>query len=157
MVALSEQDVSLFIPHRATMQMLSRVVRGEADVTEGELDILPDNPFCFNGRIAAVTGIEWMAQVVAAHGGLEAWREGRDADVGFLLGTPKCTVAVAYFEPGQRLRIRAEKIWGDEEMLQFHCTIHDRADDREVMSGNLNVFRPRDLQGYVSAGEGSGA
>ncbi len=153
MVSLREQDVSLFIPHRATMQMLTRVVARDGDETVGELEIKADNPFCFDGTIAAVTGIEWMAQVVAAHGGVTAWREGREAEVGFLLGTPKCSCAVGFFRPGQHLRIRARKTWGDDELLQFHCTLSLVDDDTPLLTADLNVYRPRDLGTYLN-GEG---
>jgi len=90
-----------------------------------------------------------MAQAVAAYGGYKSHLAGEPVAVGFLLGTPQLKTSCQFFAVGQTLRIQVAHVWGDNELLQFHCAIRDASTGEFLQQAELNVFKPKDFQSYL--------
>jgi predicted hotdog family 3-hydroxylacyl-ACP dehydratase len=134
--------------HRAPMILLDRAVdlesrRGTCEVTIGQ-----DTPFAGPKGVPALVGIEYLAQTIGILSGWQGLLEGTEPRLGFLLSVTKYCASVAYFYPGQRLKVTVTHIWGDGELMQFEGNITN-ADGVEIATGVLSVFRPGDPLKYL--------
>ena len=85
--------------------------------------------------------IEIMAQTVSAYSGWLGQQKQQSPKVGFLLGTRKLHLPVAYFALGQTLKIRVEQQYLHEGLGQFSCEIHY---EDHVIHALLSVYEPTD-------------
>jgi predicted hotdog family 3-hydroxylacyl-ACP dehydratase len=92
--------------------------------------------------VPAWIGLEYIAQCIAAHGGLRARSRGEEIRIGFLLGSRRLEIRTSGFRPGQALAVRVEHVWGDRQLYSFACLIADLASGARLMEGLVNVFRP---------------
>jgi predicted hotdog family 3-hydroxylacyl-ACP dehydratase len=133
------------------MVLLSRVLHHEEDHTVCAVDI--DEQTMFRdpaGNVAAWLGIEYMAQCIAAHGGLVGRGSGKPPQLGFLIGARRIDFHAPGFHPGQTLEVTARRVWGGAEgLVSFDCTLVDASTRAVLAEGRLNCFTP-------AAGDGSG-
>ena len=87
------------------------------------------------------TALEYMAQSIAAYVGLLARREGKEPQLGFVLGSRSITLDLPCFAEGERYTIHVEPQFSDNQFAAFATTIYDAAHTC-VASAILNVFRP---------------
>ena len=159
------------LPHRGSAVLLGRVLEHDAKRTVCTVD--PDAGESFrdaDGSIPACVGLEFMAQTIAAHGGLlelEKAREspgsaadsgrksGTDTDFaksasvpdfptearpGFFVGTRRISFHVDRFARGQPLAVTAVHLRSSAGLHAFNCSIDDGAGGPSMVSGVLTVY-----------------
>jgi predicted hotdog family 3-hydroxylacyl-ACP dehydratase len=137
------------------MRLLSAVLEHSEDYTVCALEVTADSPFIGpDGTVPALTGLEYMAQGVAAHAGLRAWAKGEPPRVGFLIGARRLDFGhPTPFRIGQRLIVHVTRAWGEEEFAMFACRLSDAESHAVVAEGNLNVVLPRSLERFGAAAQ----
>ena len=100
--------------------------------------------------VPAWAGIEYMAQTIAAHAGLEARARGEPPAIGFLLGTRAYSTSVDTFPNGSKLTVTVEPEIVDDGFAAFKCAIaiddvaidDVAALDRIVATAVVTTYRP---------------
>jgi predicted hotdog family 3-hydroxylacyl-ACP dehydratase len=149
MAAVHYPPIEQLLPHRPPMILIDRLI--EATDTGGtcEVTIGPQTLLLEPQGVPAFVGLEYMAQAVAAYGGYKSYLAGEPIAIGFLLGTPHMQTYCQFFDWGQTLQIQVTHVWGEHELMQFHCTIQDAQTRKLLQQAELNVFKPQDLQSYL--------
>jgi predicted hotdog family 3-hydroxylacyl-ACP dehydratase len=142
------------LPHAGRMLLLTRVVDHDEDRTTCLVALAEDSPFCGPDRLVpAWVGLEYMAQCVAAHAGLQARARGEPIRIGLLLGSRRIEIRTAAFAVGQALEVHARRLWAGRELGSFACRVVDRASGTLLVEGTLSVFLALDIgmlaQGFV--------
>lgn len=141
------------VAHRTPMLLLDRIVSVSDNHVVAEAAVRADNPFFESGRgIPAYTGLEMMAQAIAAIDGMKNNEDGLTPKVGFLLGCRNYAVTCTDFQEGETLRITADMVFGDNQMFVFDCHIAD-AEGGELASANLSVYAPADPEKFLMTGD----
>jgi predicted hotdog family 3-hydroxylacyl-ACP dehydratase len=135
-------DVSELIPHSGRMVLLDQVVDFDEKSTTCSAVIRPDSSFVVNGQVGPWVGLEYMAQTVAAHGGLTLKRKGQRVRIGFLLACRSISFETGPFRVGQTLHVRASPLWGDEYLLKFSCSIRDADSGKMLQEADLSIYDP---------------
>ena len=123
------------------MVLLDRIVSYEEETLLAEVDISEDSMLCAEGGVPGWVGIEYMAQAVAAHAGVQARLRGESPEIGYLLGTRSYKCALPAFPVGQTLRIYIESLFVEMGLGAFACRIEM---DETIASANINVYQPTD-------------
>jgi len=145
-----------YSPHRGAARLIDRLITADEDHALVEADIAPDIPWLRDGAMPSWTGIELMAQAVAAWAGARAQREGRAVPVGFLLGTRRYEAQCSAFAVGSTLRITARRDFiSDAGLGMFDCSIHDR--DALLARAQLSVFEPADARPFLDGSAAANA
>ena len=143
-----EAAVERLLPHRGGMLWLDRVLHCEDEDVTVEAVVRADHPFLDGDTVPAWTGIEYMAQCIAAWAGARALRRGEAVKPGFLLGTRRYISHREAFAVGLRLRVEAHcELFGDNGLGLFACRIYDG--DEEIATANVSVFEPPDADAYL--------
>jgi predicted hotdog family 3-hydroxylacyl-ACP dehydratase len=149
MAAVHYPPIERLLPHRPPMILLDRMVEATERGSTCEITIGPQTLFLEPTGVPAFVGLEYMAQAVAAYGGYRSYLAGEPVAVGFLLGTSQLKASCQFFDVGQTLHIQVTHVWGDHELLQFHCAIQDASTGKLLQQAELKVFKPKDLQSYL--------
>lgn len=128
-----------YIPQKSPMVFVDHIVEVGDHFSVAELLITPQLMFADAQGLPTWTSIELMAQTISAFAGFKGKAEGRAPQVGYLLGTRKLSLPVAYFEMGKTLRIRAEQQYLHEGLAQFLCEI---SYEEHRISAVLSVYEP---------------
>lgn len=129
------------LPHEAPMVLLDRVQSFDGLTLVAEVTIRPDSMFCTEIGVPAWIGIEYMAQAVAAHAGIEGLQCGKAPAIGYLLGTRSYRSEVDTFAIGTRLTVHVEVLFVEHSLGAFACRIDT---DRTIASATINVYQPTD-------------
>ncbi len=149
----TEWTVEELVPHRGEMSWLSRIVRVDERCSIAEADIREGMFFLRDGRLGVWTGVEFMAQTVAAWAGGRAQREGRSVVIGMLVGSRQYLAHCQHFSVGQTLRIESQlELLADNGLGMFDCKIS--IDDAVVASARLSVFEPPDAAAFLELQKG---
>lgn len=141
------------VPHRGDMSWLSRILQVDADSVVAEADIREGMFFLQGGVLGVWTGVEFMAQAVAAWAGARAQREGREVLIGMLLGTRQFQAHCQGFAVGQTLRITSRcELLADNGLGMFDCSIH--VGDTLAATARLSVFEPPDVATFLAMQKG---
>ena len=149
MAAMQYPPLEQLLPHRSPMILLDQMIDATAMGSTCEVTIGPQTLFVESGGVPAFVGLEYMAQAIAAYGGYKSYLAGEPIAIGFLLGTPELRTYCQFFNCGQTLQIQVTHVWGERELMQFHCTIQDALTGKLLQQAELNVFKPQDLQLYL--------
>lgn len=133
--------IETILPHSGSIILLRRVVSHTDEMTECEAVadsscVLADS----SGFVPGYVALEYMAQTIGAHAGLVARARGEKVRVGFVLGSRRLTLNIAYFPHGKIL-IRVKKLWMDEKMGMFDCEVLNE-EGAVLTQGALNVYQP---------------
>lgn len=132
------------VPHSGAMVLLSQVLSHREDQTVCSAEI--DEQSLFHdaeGSVASWVGLEYMAQCIAAHGGLVGRANGTPPQVGFLLGSRGVVFHTTRFLAGQRVEVTARRVWGKSPgMVSFDCVVEDATTRARLVEGRLNCFVP---------------
>ncbi len=132
-------DIAELLPHAGPMRLIARVVSHAPERTVCALDPAASDLFRdSDGRVPAWVALEWMAQSIAAHGGLLARASGRHPAPGMLVGAKRLELARAAFAPGDALEVEARFTGGAGGLASFDCTL--RSGSERLASGSLSVF-----------------
>jgi predicted hotdog family 3-hydroxylacyl-ACP dehydratase len=105
------------------------------------VEISTTSAFYDGQGVPAWVAVEYMAQCVAAHGGLRARAAGDPVTIGFLLGSRAVTLHTPGFRPGQELEVEAAHVWGEQDFFSFACTVRDARTRVTLVEGTLAVAR----------------
>ena len=141
-------DVAALLPHDPPMLLIETIER----VSERDIEIVStvreDNVFIRdgqngqngqNGQVRSAVLVEYMAQTVAAFAGLEARRLGGEVKAGYVVGLRLFEVFVDATAPGDRLRIFAERTFGDDARGNFDCRVE--RDGAVIARSTMTVYR----------------
>lgn len=130
------------LPHDGQMMLIDSVISHTSRRTECLIDV--DKSTIFqdaDGSVPSFVALEYMAQSIAAHGGLVDKAADRPTRPGLLLGSRNLRIHVANFAPHQRLRADVRHRHGEIGLLAFECALFDEHDaDTALASGTLNVY-----------------
>lgn len=133
--------ISSIVPHRGVMSLLNDLIWHDGSKTICEVRIQPNSTFVQETGVPAWIAIEYMAQTVAAHDGLEAKQKGKEQQIGFLISIRKATFSVDFFYLSQILRIAVNHLWGDNNFFTFHGEVRDSRTDLILAEAQLNFYR----------------
>ncbi len=146
---MSDRKVEEMLPHSGVMLLLDRVVEYDQESLIAETMVRNDGLFNSGDTVPAWLGIEYMAQTVAAHGGMMCLLAGKPIQLGFLLGTRRYASNIAYFKVGDRLTITVKRFMEDQGLAVFNCQIMGEGID---ISAKVNVYQPDEAINRVVAG-----
>jgi len=132
------KNVGRLLPHAAPMMLLNSVVAHGADYIETETVIHAGIPTNDGEGVPAYTGIELMAQTIAAYSGIADMNAERPPQIGFLLGVRHFHCHASRFANGEVLRMRATIVVQYEQLAVFACSI--KIDGKIVVEAKLSVF-----------------
>ena len=138
---IADTPVSELIPHDPPMVLLDRVLSCDETALVAQIEIRPGLPFCESDGVPAWVGIEYMAQSVAAHAGVQARARGDSPSIGFLLGTRAYKSSVSVFPKGSKLQIMVEKLFTDSGLAAFSYRIEM---DGTVATATINAYQPEE-------------
>jgi predicted hotdog family 3-hydroxylacyl-ACP dehydratase len=142
MTGSSYPPVHDVLPHAGRMVLLTSIVDHTETRTTCTVDVEPGTAFSdADGGVPAWVALEYMAQCIAAHGGLRARAAGDPITIGFLLGSRSVTLHTPRFTPGQRLEVEAAHVWGEQDLFSFACTVRDAGTGATLVEGTLAVAR----------------
>ncbi|HEX7339136.1 MAG TPA: 3-hydroxylacyl-ACP dehydratase [Rhodanobacteraceae bacterium] len=106
--------IAELLPHTGRAILVDAVSAHTDSTTTATVTITPAHAYFENGHgVPAWVGIEMMAQVIAAHGALEARaHDDTRPRQGMLLGTRHYDGRVAWFAEGARLDVHIERSFG---------------------------------------------
>ena len=149
-MALLAKDIAEFVPHRAPMILIDKVIKHQQDSLITQVEITEQSAY-FNAATNGVpnyVGIEYMAQSIAALAGVEAHLRNDKIRVGFLLGTRKLLMHQPLYQLGHKYQISVARLYQEDSGLAvFDCQI--LAGETVIASANVNVFQPQDTQAYI--------
>ena len=131
--------VDELVPHSGRMVLLDRVIEFDEESMVAEVIVRDDGLFGDANTVPAWLGIEYMAQTIAALGGMKRRLAGKPLDLGFLLGTRRYDCNVATFAVGSVLTVSVKRLVEDQGLGVFDCNI--KAEGISV-SAKLNVYQP---------------
>lgn len=139
------------VPHASGMLLIDRVISARGQTVRSEATIRAGNIFFQRGLgVPAYVGFELMAQTISAYDGLNRRRDGKKPAIGFLLGCRTYAATVRFFTEDQKLEIEVTSLLGEEGMASFDCRILN-AEDGELASATINVYRPADPESFLRA------
>lgn len=141
MTDVSAIPVDEVVPHDAPMVLIDRILSFEESSLVAEVDIRTDTMFCDATGVPGWVGLEYMAQAVAAHAGMQARLRGEPPRIGFLLGTRAYRCDVESFAVGEQLIVHIEPLFVEMGLGAFACRIDT---DRTVATAKINVYQPED-------------
>jgi len=134
-------DVATLVPQSGPMCLLDRVLEHGPRHTECAVDPARSQLLAAaDGRVPAWVGLEYMAQCVAAHGGLVALARGEPPRPGVLLGSRRVSLAVGWFSPERELHVRALHHRGESGLVAFDCEVREPGGGPPLVAGRLNVY-----------------
>ena len=131
--------VEELVPHSGKMVLLDRVIEFDEEYMVAELIVRDDGLFGDGNTVPALLGIEYMAQTIAAFGGIKRRLAGRPLDLGFLLGTRRYVCNVGTFAVGSVLTVSVKRLVEDQGLGVFDCHI---TSEGISVSAKLNVYQP---------------
>jgi len=139
-------NVGDLLPHDGNMVLLDGVVDYDQESLVAEVMVRDDGLFGDGKTIPAWIGIEYMAQTVAAHGGMMCHLVGKPINLGFLLGTRRYTSNISDFTVGTQLTVKVKRLIEDQGLGVFDCQILGDGID---ISAKLNVYQPDKVENKV--------
>ena len=145
---VDEIDAVELVPHRSTMLWLDTVVHVDSESVAALAHIAEDNFLLRDGGLPVWTGVEFMAQTIAAWSGYKARNTGRPVAIGFLLGTRRYEAHCQQFKLGETLRIEARmELIAENGLAMFDCRII--VNNQSVATAKLSVYEPADAIGFL--------
>ncbi|MGO4305504.1 hypothetical protein AB4Z41_17695 [Cupriavidus sp. RAF12] len=130
------------------MRLIDELVHADAEQCVARATVRATQLFVDDAGMPGWTGIEYMAQTIAAWAGVRDRAAGRKPGLGFLLGSRRYACDVAAFPVGSVLTIRTQvELIGDNGLGMFACTL--ALDGHEVARANVSVFQPADAQAFL--------
>ena len=131
--------VEELLPHSGKMVLLNRVIEFDEEYMVAEVIVRDDGLFGDGKTVPAWLGIEYMAQTIAALGGMKRRLAGKSLNLGFLLGTRRYDCNVEIFPVGSVLTVSVKRLVEDQGLGVFDCRI---TAESISASAKLNVYQP---------------
>ncbi len=127
------------LPHDPPMVLLDRLVSFDESTLSAEVTIGPESMFASDRGVPGWVGLEYMAQAVAAHAGVEARLRGEPPAIGYLLGTRAYQCDVDTFPIGATLTVHIESLYVELGLGAFACRI---TLGETLATARINVYQP---------------
>ena len=103
--------------------------------------------------VPSCAALEYMAQSIACYiGAQDIHNTGETKAVaGFIMGSRDLHFALSKFNVGESYYVHVQSLFCDNNIASFECKIYD-AQNTLVADGNLNAFRPDDLNNFMENG-----
>ncbi len=150
--AIAWPEPAVLLPHAGLMVWLRSVEGHDARETAclvavSDLGVFRDP----DGGVGAHVALEWMAQCVSAHDGLERRERGAAPSLGLLLGSKRLRFARAAYNRDECFRVVAVRGWGgDQGPASFDCRVESLATGMCVAEARLSCFVREDGLGTPS-------
>jgi len=131
--------VEELVPHSGRMVLLNRVIEFDEESMVAEVIVRDDGLFGDGSTVPAWLGIEYMAQTIAALGGMKRRLAGKPLNLGFLLGTRRYDCNLDIFPVGSVLTVSVKQLVEDQGLGVFDCRI---TAEGISASAKLNVYQP---------------
>ena len=131
--------VAELVPHSGPMCLLSRVL--DHSPARTVCAVHPDRSELFrdaSGAVPGWVGLEYMAQCMAVHAGLESGPGGQRPAL--LLGSRRMRIAVDAFPTGSELVVSASHHRGEDGLISFDCEIREATGGPTLVEGRVNVY-----------------
>lgn len=138
------------LPHGSEMALIDQLLESSESRSVAAVEIRADSEFAGPAGVPCWVGLEYMAQTIAARVGFEAYLNGEEPPLGYLLGTREFVSRVPLFAIGSRLRIIASPLLVDRGFGSFSCSIEI---DTVVATAVLNTYRPERPDADAGRGE----
>ncbi|MBW2288206.1 MAG: 3-hydroxylacyl-ACP dehydratase [Deltaproteobacteria bacterium] len=149
--------VSALVPHSGPMSLLDQVLEHSRERTVCSVDPAGSRLFAEpDGRVPVWLGLEYMAQCIAAHGGLAARALGEPPRPGLFLGTRRVEFGTEYFQPQETLRVTAVHHRGVTGLVAFDCEVVTAAGGDPLVNGRMNVYIVDDWNALEGSGDDGG-
>jgi predicted hotdog family 3-hydroxylacyl-ACP dehydratase len=133
--------IGALLPQAGPMRLLDRVLEHGADHTV--CAVLPRRSRLLaasDGSVPVWVGLEYMAQCIAAHGGLIALARDEAPRPGVFLGSRRVSFGVQHFALDRELRVSARHHRGERGLVVFDCEVRDLDGGSPLVHGRLNVY-----------------
>ena len=139
------------LPHGGGMSLLGSVLEHGPTHTVCSVDCAESELFReSDGSVPAWLAIEYMAQCIGVHDGLEKHARGARPGLGFFVGSPRIVLHADRFAPGERLHVRADAVRKGGGLVIFACRVEREADAAVLAEGQVSVFEPRHPEAFFS-------
>ncbi|MCB9506408.1 MAG: hypothetical protein H6697_01930 [Myxococcales bacterium] len=126
------------VPHAGPMVLVERLTAWGDGYAEGEVVVRDGARFVTDGAAPAVASMEYMAQVVAACLGYEAYRGGAGVRVGMIIAVRTMDLLVERFAVGDTLHITVQRQRGSESLSHFDC--RTERDGELLATANMTLY-----------------
>jgi predicted hotdog family 3-hydroxylacyl-ACP dehydratase len=138
-VLIDKAEIERRIPHAGAMNLLDSVIEWNAQTIRCRATSHrdPANPLRVNGKLYAISGVEYASQAMAIHGALSGSVAGRPR-AGYLasLRDVVCHRATLDGEHDE-LSVFAESLMGDDTRVMYAFSVTDG--DEEIITGRATV------------------
>jgi len=127
------------LPHAGPMLLVRRVLSHSPERTVCAVEVADSELFrAADGRVPAYVGLEYMAQCIAAHGGLAARALGAAPSPGLLVGAKQLALHREWLATDESLEVSARLLGRAGALASFRCEL--RAGEELVADGTLSVY-----------------
>jgi predicted hotdog family 3-hydroxylacyl-ACP dehydratase len=138
-------DVSMLLPQKGPMRLLSRVLEHTLERTACAANTAGSELFRDgDGTVPAWVALEYMAQCMAVHAGLAARSRGEAVQPALLLGSRRLQLSVDRFESDRTLWVCAKHHRGQRGLVAFDCEVRDEPGRELLASGRLLAYTLKD-------------
>ncbi|MGV3708144.1 MAG: 3-hydroxylacyl-ACP dehydratase [Gemmatimonas sp.] len=145
-------DAAQVVPHSSAMLLLDTVMHADANTLVAHARVRASCPLAHGGAVGAWTGIEFMAQAIAAFEGCRARLRGEGPKVGFLIGSRHYSSSVSEFPADASLRIEIARQYEDSGLGLFDGRIIDSSTNTMLAEATLSVFQPDNAEQFLLEG-----
>lgn len=131
-----------FIPHQFPMVFIDEVIEINDEYAIAQLTVRPELMFCNEQGLPTWAAIELMAQTISMYAGIQGQRQGLEPKIGFLLGTRKMLLPIAYFALNSQIQIKVKKNYMHDNLGVFDCELYY---DQHIISATLSVYEPENV------------
>ena len=136
---VGKTEIEQRIPHAGKMCLLDSVLEWNADTIRCRASSHrdPNNPLRRNGKLYAISGVEYASQAMAIHGALSGTVTGRPR-AGYLASLRDVVCRRALLDEGaEELVVFAERMMGDESRVVYGFSIASGGE--EIIAGRATV------------------
>ncbi len=145
------------LPQKEPMAFITAIESVDFDAQKmiTRIDV-KDTDLLFQKNINGVpseAALEYMAQSIACYiGAQDIHNTGETKAVaGFIMGSRDLHFALSKFNVNESYYVHVKSLFCDNNIASFECEIYD-SKDKMVANGNLNAFRPDDLNNFMENG-----
>ncbi len=144
---MTEYSIEQVLVHEAPMILIDELISYDDNSATCAVNIGEESAFYDTSTqsIPSYICIEYMAQTIAAYAGANDLDNGREKQVGYLLGSRKLNLHTQRFFSGDRLLVHVSRLYLEPTGLGvIECTITKNS--RCIAEAKVNVFQPSEVK-----------
>lgn len=151
------ETIDSYLPHKAPMILLDRVISSHASQTICEVEVNTDGvlaPFLTDKKaLPSWYFIELMAQTVGVWNGLRLKQHQTIPKIALLLGVRRFESAITEASLNDMITIEANMVLFDETLSSFQCSLY--INGQAISSGNIVAYEATTEQLEIFKNKGS--